>query len=199
MNARFLWNIFKYLLAFGLLGYVVWANWAGEHGLKEVWQKHVIEGQPIHGLYLLLAFGVFTASVLVTLVRWYFLVRALDLPFTLGGALRVGLLGIFYSTVLPGSVGGDIVKAAVLARGQSRRTAAVATVLMDRAIALWGLVWFVALLGGTFWFLGLLDGDTTEPARVIVSAAAGIVACSVVVWLLLGLLPQHRADRFAGA
>ncbi len=107
--------------------------------------------------------------MLVTLVRWYFLVRALDLPFTLGGALRVGLLGIFYSTVLPGSVGGDIVKAAVLARGQSRRTAAVATVLMDRAIALWGLVWFVALLGGIFWVLGLLDGDTTEPARVIVT------------------------------
>ncbi len=200
MNARFLWNVFKYLLAFGLLGWVIYANWAPAkgNGLQEVWQKHVLEGQPIHGLYLLLAFALFTGSVLLTLVRWYVLVRAQDLPFTLGGALRVGLIGFFYNSVLPGSVGGDIIKAAVLAREQSRRTVAVATVIMDRVIALWGLVWFVALLGGLFWFLGLLDGESVRPALVIVTSAAVIVGVSVVVWLLLGLLPQWRAERFAG-
>lgn len=202
MNARFLWNLFKYVLAFGLLGYVVWANWAPakpeERGLRDVWYKHVVEGQPIHGWFLVGAFIVFTASLLITLVRWYVLVRAQDLPFTLRGAMRVGLIGFFYNTVLPGSVGGDIIKAAVLAREQSRRTVAVATVLMDRLIALWGLVWFVTLLGGTFWFLGMLDGDKVQPARVIVTSAAVMLVLSVTGWLLLGLLPQWRAERFAG-
>jgi len=202
VNARFLWNAFKYLLAFGLLGYVVYANWdpPGGRGLKDVWQKHAIEGQPIHGGFLLMAFLLFTGSVLLTMVRWYVLVRAQDLPFTLGGAMRVGLIGFFYNSVLPGSVGGDIIKAAVLAREQSRRTVAVATVIMDRVIALWGLVWFVALLGGVFWSLGMLDGDddNVQPALVIVASAAIVVGVSVVVWLLLGLLPQWRAERFAG-
>ena len=39
-------------------------------------------------------------------------------------------------------------KAAGIAREQSRRTVAVATVIMDRIIGLWGLCWLVALLGG---------------------------------------------------
>ena len=59
--------------------------------------------------------------------------------------MRIGLIGFFYNSVLPGSVGGDIIKAAAIAREQSRRTIAVATVIMDRVIALWGLVWFVAV------------------------------------------------------
>jgi glycosyltransferase 2 family protein len=55
---------------------------------------------------------------------------------------------------LPGSVVGDVVKAAALARGQSRRTAAVATVIMDRLIALWALAWVVAVLGSVFRLTG---------------------------------------------
>src|SRR4029077_18678965 len=131
-------------------------------------------------------------SLTITLLRWYVLVRAQDLPFTVPAALRIGLIGFFFNTFLPGSVGGDIIKAAALAREQSRRTVAVATVIMDRVIALWGLIWFVAVLGGVFWMCGWLDGTAAGPAQKIVLTAAAIVAVSVLVWLLLGLLPQHR-------
>jgi uncharacterized membrane protein YbhN (UPF0104 family) len=195
-----LWNTFKYALAFGLLAYVVYANWApsGGGGLKDVCERHFVKGQPIHRYFLLAGFVIYLASVLITLVRWYVLVRAQDLPFTIAGAMRIGLVGFFFNTFLPGSVGGDIIKAAALAREQSRRTVAVATVIMDRVIALWGLIWFVALLGGVFWGCGWLDGSAEGPAKQIVLFAAGIVGVSVVVWLLLGLLPQHRADIFAG-
>src|SRR5262249_37342118 len=112
--------------------------------------------------------------------------------------IRIGLIGFFYNTFLPGSVGGDVVKAAVLAQRQSRRTVAVATVIMDRAIALWGLIWFVTLLGGAFWMTGLLEGDATGHSKLVGSWAAAAVGVTVVVWLLLGLLPPHRAERFAG-
>jgi hypothetical protein len=75
---------------------------------------------------------------------------------------------------------------------------AVATVIMDRVIALWGLIWFMAMLGGAFWYFGLLEGPKVEQARFIVTSAISLVVASVVVWMLLGLLPQHRAERFAG-
>jgi uncharacterized protein (TIRG00374 family) len=205
VKSRLFWNLFKYVLAFGLLAWVIHQNWdppahGGEKpvGLKDVWEKHVVQGVPIHTGYFLLSVVIFTAAVLLTLVRWYILVRAQDLPFTLSGALRIGLVGFFFNSVLPGSVGGDIIKAAALAREQSRRTVAVATVLMDRGIALWGLIWFVALLGGAFWWLGLLDGPSIGPARNIILAAAAIVAFTCLVWIALGFLPQHRAERFAG-
>jgi uncharacterized membrane protein YbhN (UPF0104 family) len=166
-------------------------------GLGYVWQRHVVQGQPVRVGFLVAAFLIYLVATLITLFRWYLLVRALDLPIRVRDALRYGMIGIFFNTFLPGSVGGDIIKAAALARTQSRRTAAVATVLMDRIIALWALIWLVALLGGVFWLGGMLTGPSAAVAASIVSIALIIVAVTAGIWLLLGLLPAHRAERFA--
>jgi uncharacterized protein (TIRG00374 family) len=200
VNKQTLWNVGKYLLGFGLLVLVIWLNWAPKngHGLQEQWQKHVIEGEPVHYQFLLLAFAIGLLSTLLTFVRWYVLVRAQGLPFTLADAVRLGAVGIFFNNYLPGGVGGDIIKAAFLARSQSRRTVAVATVVMDRAIALWALFWFVGLLGLAFWLLGMLRPDTNEAPRVIIIGSVAITAVSWLVWIILGLLSAKRAERFAG-
>ncbi len=193
-------NVGKYLLAAGLLTWVIHDNWEPPHGkgLHYVWQTHVVEGKPIHLGYLLAAAAIYLAAILLTFFRWYLLVRAVDLPFRLADAVRLGLIGLFFNSFLPGSVGGDIIKAAVLAREQDRRIVAVATVIMDRAIALWALVWFVALMGGVFWLTGHLEGPVALRSKRIVLIASSIVGVSAVVWLLLGLLPTWRAERFAG-
>jgi hypothetical protein len=192
-------NVCKYVVGLILLTWVVWSNWApaNGHGLRETWQKHVVEGQPIAYQYLILAFVIGLASVVLTFVRWYFLVRAQGLPFTLADALRLGAIGVFFNSFLPGGVGGDIVKAAFLARSQSRRTVAVATVIMDRVIALWALFWFVGLFGLAFWLLGILRPDAGQAARVIITGSIVITAVSWLGWILLGLLPPARAERFA--
>ena len=77
MNKRLVVALLKYFLAFGLLGWVIHKYWEPESGsgLKHVWTKHVVEGQPIHVGFLLLGAGIMTLSVLLTLLRWYFLVR----------------------------------------------------------------------------------------------------------------------------
>jgi uncharacterized protein (TIRG00374 family) len=243
VSKRIVWNAFKYLLAFGLLAFVIYRNWdpppqdagkvsasigstlaltasqpnpaqvgwaavtmvkAGESpearrmGLKQSWEEHVVQGKPIQYQFLILAVVLVTASLLLTLVRWYVLVRAVELPFTIANAIRLGLVGFFFSTFLPGSVGGDLVKAAFIAREQSRRTVAVATVIMDRVIALWALVWLVALSGGVFWLTGLLRGEAAQTSTRIILGAAALVGVSLAVWFLLGLLPAYRAERFAG-
>jgi uncharacterized protein (TIRG00374 family) len=200
VNKRIVLTIAKYGLAFGLLGWVVYRNWAppGAAGLRGIWQRHFVEGQPIHYEYLAAAFAIYCTALLLTLLRWHLLVRAQGLSFRVSDAIRLGLVGFFYNTFLPGSVGGDVIKAYAIAREQSRRTVAVATVIMDRVIALWGLFWFVAILGGIFWITGALEGSAAEWSKFIVSTAVIIVAVSTLVWVLLGLLPQHRAERFAG-
>ena len=146
---------------------------------------------------MLTGFAVLATAAFLTLVRWYLLVRAQGLQVTFPQAMRLGLMGLFYNQFLPGGVGGDIVKATGLARSQERRTVAVATVLMDRVIALWGLVWFTALLGGVFWLCGALDGTGAKPAKSIVTIASAIVAVSLVVWVVMGLLSDPRAEQFA--
>jgi glycosyltransferase 2 family protein len=201
VNKRVLLDATKYLLAFGLLAWVIWRQWNPPTGigLSTIWQQHAVEGKPVNWGYLGVALALFPVSIIVTLFRWFVLVRAVGLSVSAVEAFRVGLVGLFYNTLLPGSVGGDLVKAVAVARKQSRRTTAVATIIMDRVIALWGLVWFVALLGGAFWALGYLEGKSNEKApQILVGAAVSIVAVSSVVWLLLGLLPDSRAERFAG-
>ena len=190
----------KYALAIGLLSYVIWSNWEPKSGLglKTVWEERITQGK-IHYQFFALAAAICLASLMITLVRWYVLVRAVNLPFRLLDAFRLGFIGLFFNTFLPGSVGGDIIKAAFLAREQDRRTVAVATVIMDRAIALWALIWFVALLGGAFWAGGFLEGSGfgVEQSKLIIQSAAGIVAVTLTLWLLMGLLPAYRAERFA--
>jgi glycosyltransferase 2 family protein len=134
---------------------------------------------------------------LLTLVRWYLLVRCQGLPLTLGNALRLGMIGCFFNLVLPGSVGGDIAKAAALAREQSRRTVAVSTVIMDRIIGLWGLAWLVGLVGTGFWLTGQLDGEAGAKSKLVIEITAGILVASLVVWFAMGFLNNGLAEAFA--
>jgi uncharacterized membrane protein YbhN (UPF0104 family) len=112
------------------------------------------------------------------------------------------MIGFYLNTFLPGAVGGDLIKAAFIAREQkNRRTVAITTVIMDRVIGLCGLVWLVALVGGIFWASGLLPRfATSSTAHAILESifllAMGLMALSVLFWLILGLLPRARAEHF---
>src|SRR5262245_10163045 len=96
-------------------------NWSG---LKDLFSR-----EPDLGALGLVALILAGCSAM-QYYRWFLLVRALDLPFALRDAIRLGLVGTFYNTFLPGSVGGDFVKAFFIAKGHpTRRPAAVATVV----------------------------------------------------------------------
>lgn len=186
----------KYGIGFGLLAYILWQNWEPKGtspGIKGLFDQ--TPDLPVFAAVILCGL----AATFIQYTRWYVLVRALDLPFTLRNAFRLGLVGSFYNAFLPGSVGGDLVKAYFIAQGQPmRRAAAVSTVIADRLVGLFGLIWFSAVIGGAFW----LDGDEriggNEYLKSIIRVCAGLVVAAVVGWLVLGLLPQRRADRFAG-
>ena len=119
------------------------------------------------------------------------LVRAQDLPFTLPNAMRLGLVAFFFNAFLPGSIGGDIVKAAFLAKEQSRRTVAVATVIIDRAVGLWGLFWLVALLGSVFW----VAGDFLTPVVRFASKVTDPLVAPA--WRVLDRAKARRRTRAA--
>ena len=184
----------KYVLGLSLLAYVIAQNWSprdGSPGLSEAF------GRPVNFVALALAALFSALSVTTTFVRWFGLVRAQELPFTLRDACRLGMAAYFFNTVLPGSIGGDIVKAVGLAREQSRRTVAVATVVFDRLIGLWGLIWLVSILGAIF---TLLDTDTLRDnagLRALVRTTWAVLGVTVLAWLACGLLSAERADRRA--
>ncbi|MBY0528455.1 MAG: flippase-like domain-containing protein [Gemmataceae bacterium] len=197
MKRTILINLAKYGLGIGLLAYVVWSNWGPGPNNSPGLERILTQGE-IHTAPLVLALLIMAVSLPLSFVRWYVLVRAQALPFTLTNAMRLGLIGYFWNTFFPGSVGGDAVKAFCLAREQSRRTVAVATVLIDRAVGLWALFWFVALLGSVFWLAGDPALLAKDELKIIVLGAIGLVVFTSILWTALLLLPERRAERFAG-
>lgn len=188
--------LLKYGVGFGLLAYILAKYWEPQGNSPGI--KGLLEQTPDFAAFAgLAALAVVCTSIQFT--RWYLLVRALDLPFTLGNAFRLGLVGGFYNSFLPGSVGGDLVKAYFIARDTpGKRASAVATVIADRLVGLFGLIWFSAAFGGAFWLAGDERVAGNEYLQKIVRVCAGLTAVGVVGWAVLGLLPQRRADRFAG-
>ncbi|WP_439623175.1 lysylphosphatidylglycerol synthase transmembrane domain-containing protein [Gemmata sp.] len=186
----------KYGIGIGLLAYILRTNWDPKGTSPGI--SGLVQQTPDALAFLALAL-IAIACVCVQFYRWFVLVRALDLPFTVGGAFRLGLVGAFYNAFLPGSVGGDLVKAFFIARDTpGRRASAVATVIADRLVGLFGLIWFSAAFGGAYWLSGDARIADNDYMRKIVVACAGLTAGTVIVWIAMGFLPRSRADRFAG-
>ena len=67
------------------------------------------------------ALALYLGGVILAFLRWYLLVRAQDLPFRLRDAMRLGWIGMLFNIVIPGAVGGDVVKAVVVRTVKERR------------------------------------------------------------------------------
>lgn len=192
---HFLKGLAKYGIGFGLLAYVLATNWAPKGDNPGI--SGLLQQAPDYAA-LAAVFGLCVGVLAIQYYRWYVLVRALDLPFAVGGAFRLGLVGTFYNVFLPGSVGGDLVKAFYIAHGApGRRAAAVATVVIDRIVGLFGLLWFSAVIGGAYWLTGDERVAGNDYLQRIIRVCGILVGLTVVGWVVLGFLPPHRADRFA--
>jgi glycosyltransferase 2 family protein len=190
-------GLIKYGIGFGLLAIVIARYWNDNPETGAVGLKTLLQG-PIAFHWLLAAAGLVATALTLQLLRWYILVRALDLPFTLRNAFRLGMVGVFYNTFLPGSVGGDLLKAYFIAKAHpERKTRAVATVLIDRAMGLFGLILFVAGMGALAWSGGDPRITANPELMWLIKVMAAIAGGTILGFLLLGLLPQRRVDRFA--
>jgi len=153
---RYLWTIAKWAISCALLAWI-FAMPKNREALASLattqWSGSWVA---LGGLWCLVA-------VLVTMVRWFWLVRGLNLPCTFREALRLGFLGYLLNFVSLGSVGGDLFKALFLARMHpERKTAAVATVVVDRWLGLLGLLVVASVAG-----FGVYGTDNATIATLI--------------------------------
>jgi uncharacterized membrane protein YbhN (UPF0104 family) len=196
LQRRWLSTLAKYLLGLGVLAYVLWSHWRPKEGTPGPGLADALAG-PMHIVPFLLAALCMAIGLTLTIVRWWLLARALDLPLPLREAFRLGMLGYFFNTLLPGSIGGDLVKMASVVRSQDRRTAAVASIIFDRVIGLVGVVVLVVFVGGAFWLAGHpMFGERPALLQILRSSCIVLVV-SVGIWVPLGWLPTNQANRIA--
>jgi glycosyltransferase 2 family protein len=131
---------------------------------------------------------------LVTL-RWWCVARITDTALSLGAALRILVIGMFFNQTLPSSVGGDAVRVWLVTRENIPLGKAVNVVLCDRVLA---LVVLVGVIGATL--PAIYSRVSDEATRTALAALVGIGAVGLIVFLIAGeriadLLRRWRATR----
>lgn len=136
-----------------------------------------------------------SSAVVTTLIRWGYLVRSLDLPFTVRDSLRLGFLGYLFNLAPMGIVGGDLLKAGMLAwEHPGNKGKAVASVVVDRIIGLYMLfvVAGVAILVSGFWALPVPIIQRISVITLLIAVVGGLGLAATVALVS----PDHSIGRW---
>ena len=160
-------------------------------------QRDALWSREKNWLTLAAAFGGLFLAVSLTFFRWYLLVRALELPFRMRDAFRLGFLAYLLNFISFGSSGGDLFKAVFIAREQpGRRIEAVATIVVDRLLGIYALLLVTAIA------ISLIDVSAPSPALKAIYRltflTAGVATVGVAALLLPGFATGPVARFFGG-
>lgn len=134
---KLLITLLKVLISVAIVAYLIWKSTHGEDNANAF---RNLRDEPKNWLMLIAAFGCFAGATLTTFVRWWYLVRALGVPFRLADSVRISFWGYLFNLAPLGIVGGDIIKTVMLGHEQpTYRARALAAVLVDRVIGLYML------------------------------------------------------------
>ncbi len=120
--------------------------------------------------------ALYIMGVFIRAGRWRILVRALGMQASFSALASLYFVGTFFNIVLPTGIGGDVVRAAELAR-QTRRTGeSFGTVVTDRFL---GIIVLLAI-----GIIALLLAGSSVEWKLTLAVAAIFIAGSVGFWLL---------------
>jgi uncharacterized membrane protein YbhN (UPF0104 family) len=101
--------------------------------------------------YFALSLVTYVVAQLIIAYRWSVLLRAQTIHIHILAVFRLHYLGLFYNNVMPGSVGGDLLKAWYVTKHTNRRLEGALSVFVDRVIGLFGTL----VMAGTAYFVFL--------------------------------------------
>jgi uncharacterized membrane protein YbhN (UPF0104 family) len=138
------------------------------------------------------AVGLLALQAAVVGLRWRMVARPLTDRLTAAVAIELSFIGLFFSQVLPSTVGGDAVRIWVLARrGAGWKTAAY-SVLVDRVAGV--AVLAVIVLACLPWTLRLLHNPLAQSMLMLIGF--GAIGASA-VFAGLGVVRLQAFERFA--
>jgi uncharacterized protein (TIRG00374 family) len=178
------------LLAFVLLGWVIWRN-------RDQIDK--VLSRPLDLSLLAMAFLVYTLSISLTFVRWFFLVRVIEPTFKLSATLVLGAIGMVFNLVIPGAVGGDLIKATYLGRMHIKRTQAIASMVIDRILGLLALFILAAIAGAIAWPAANRDARTLTVVAWLAVLAGFLILLAIFTQAVSRMFPKLGSghSRFA--
>ena len=145
-------KVFIYLrIGFVLAGVLLGGIWLYQD------QRYIKLGQALakmNPVFICGIVGIFILSQVILASRWWLLLRTQGVHISIWTAIRLHFLGLFYNNFMPGSLGGDLIRAwYVTKHTDQRRFEAALSVFVDRlvgftsSIIMAGFCYFVLLEG----------------------------------------------------
>jgi glycosyltransferase 2 family protein len=132
--------------------------------------------------YFALSLFVYAAAQLIIAYRWWVLLRAQGIRINILAVFRLHYLGLFYNNVMPGSVGGDLLKAWYVTKHTDRRLEGALSVFVDRFIGLFGTF----LMAGIAYFFLLRGRAMNMPSQSGIKRSLGGYG-QMILWVIAGL------------
>jgi glycosyltransferase 2 family protein len=162
----------KIALAVGLMWFLI-------HGGKL--NTSAVTGALRHWPILLLGMMLLYLQVAIGAWRWNLLLDVQGVRLPLSKAFSLTMIGALFNIVIPGAVGGDVVKGFYVSRCTDERKAhAVTTILIDRIVGLLGLLALATLASLLDW--SLVRSNRTFTALFVFTAVSFVAGC-LVVWI----------------
>jgi uncharacterized protein (TIRG00374 family) len=130
--------------------------------------------------YFLLSLVIYAAAQVAISVRWWLLLRAQSIHIEVSAAVRLFFLGLFYNNVMPGAVGGDLLKAWYVTKHTHKRLEGVLSVFVDRVIGLIVLVAMATLTYSVF-VRGHIATEVRKPPAWLLQYRGTILWAAVAV------------------
>lgn len=135
----------------------------------------------------------FSFAVMTGTLRWRALLALAGAKIPLGRAIQLQLTALFFNVVIPGNVGGDVVKALYVAREEeaSKRTAILLIVFVERLVGMGALVLVATCVGVV---KGPLLWENPQ-LRQLALAVGFLGVCTLVGPALFVLAMRRAGDR----
>jgi glycosyltransferase 2 family protein len=130
----------------------------------------------------------FIASQAILASRWWLLLRTQGIHIHILAAVKLHFLGLFYNNAMPGSVGGDLIRAWYVTKHTEKKFEAVLSIFVDRFVGL-----LSALIMAGFCYFVLLRNVNLGASQ---KAASGILKWLVIIiavlLILTAIIPAGR-------
>lgn len=153
----------------------------------------------LHSLIFLLAFALYIVGNLIFVLRWLLLLGTQGIRVGYWPAIKLHLLGLFYNNCLPGSVGGDILRAWYVAKHTEKKIEAAMSVFVDRAI---GLACTIAMAFLSYWLIPadgaqekLQFGTEFNPVSLAIKFLLAILVMVILAALVIAVMYYNRKLR----
>jgi hypothetical protein len=177
-------TIIKWTLTLLVLGGMcVWAYFKWDElstKLQAQWDEAHLSFADFGYGFFITGLVIYFVSVVSTFFRWWILVHALKIPFSIYDSIRLGFVGYVSSQLAPGSITGDVIKVGFVWREQPNlKLQTFSTIMVDRFIGLYSL-FLLASVVALFNINQIWQSDPNQ------SGAAQLRVALLTIWGIAG-------------